>query len=459
VRNDTLHVRGKCSMNRSPLSYLRGWLIPSEVTKWTAAGIIGAEQGERIRGEYSASGCAPRVSDYSRLTFFALSASALALAVGFVVTDHWREIHVAGKVGVALIAMIAAHAAGYWYRFHADQSARSEAYFFAASLLFGCVMLAAVDDYYAASPYRSQFLALAVLAWAVGTLPLACAVGSFPLLALAVALATGWLVSHVMITGESKRTWAFAAMALGLLRWSYVHRSRGLFVLSLISLLAWWCMLAVAEDLGVEGIFWMAAVGPLLMLVGLRHDDTDPFAPIYRSMGTAWSALGVLALTVPSVSQDLMSTGHTLRFWLAVIGAVGVAVVLKPGSHPIRLGRDWQPLALLASVTLLPAVLGALIFWLGWSAVTTYVLVAVFNAAALIVVIRLVAAGASCAGCLMAGVAYFVVWVVALAFDLSGSLTYAAAILAVSGAVLLVAGRLPVVQRFFSHEAVPTEVV
>src|SRR5262245_40083916 len=78
---------GKCSMNLNPLPWLRGTLIRSEIGKWTAAGIIQTDQEQRICQQYDQACCGIAVGDFARLTLFALSATAMMLALVLVATD------------------------------------------------------------------------------------------------------------------------------------------------------------------------------------------------------------------------------------------------------------------------------------------------------------------------------------------------------------------------------------
>src|SRR5262245_28781451 len=188
-------------MNLNPLPWLRGYTVRPELAKWTQSGIIQPDQAQRIDAQYDRSCCGMTASDAARVSLYGLSAVAMLLALVLVMADHWRGIYLPLKVGIALLSMVLAHAAGYWYRFHDPDNPRSDAAFLIGTILFGCVMLLAVDQYYAASPYRSMAFAWTLFAWSAGTLPLAWVLSSIALLALSCVLGAAWVVGLVLATG------------------------------------------------------------------------------------------------------------------------------------------------------------------------------------------------------------------------------------------------------------------
>jgi hypothetical protein len=446
-------------MNLNPLPWFRGQLIRPELAKWTAAGLIQPDQEQRIGEHYDQDCCGVAVSDSARTAFFALASFSTLLALTLVIVDHWREVYLPMKVSAALIGMSVAHGFGYWYRFHMDEERRGNTWFFVGCIIFGCAMLMAVDQYFARSPYRNQPFGWVLFAWAAGTLPLAWVLGSRAMLGLASIVGTAWVVWHIATTGSGGPTPVFVAQQLCLLRWSYANRARSLFVVTLLGVIVWWCMLTVAEGWGREGFFWIAASGPLLYLIGLRHDAGHPFAAIYKTVGMSICLLALPALAMASVSRDLVESGHMLRFWLVAAAAIGGMIMIVGAPRRVEFASDWPAIAVLVSVTVLPAAVGLIAFGQGWMVPGTILLVAIFNAAVLLAVISLVFRGmsTSCSGCVAAGVVYFGLWVVLVVTDLAGAWTAAAIIFAVAGAVLLTVARLHSREQVSNHETVSTE--
>lgn len=452
-------------MKWNPLSWLIGRVIRAESSKWTTAGIIHAEQEQRIGDQYDQECCGLAVADCAKLTLFGLAAVAMVLALMLVTDVHWQQIHFALKVSLVLLCMAVAHGTGYWYRFQMNATRRGDACFLVGTILYGVALLLVSEQVHVPELYPWAFFA-----WAAGTLPLAWVLGSCSMLALANVLATVWVVWHILVSGEPAYTLLFVFQGLCLIRWSDANRARGLFVMSLLSLILWWCMLTVAEGLGHEGFFWIATLGPLLMLIGLRHDESHPFASIYKTAGMSLSILVLLVLSLPSVSADLMGISHAPRemislpaqstfvlwFWLCAIAGTGVVLWLVPAPRRLNIRREWPVLAALAGVTLLPVALG-----LVGLRIAAIVLPAIFNAAAVAVVVGSVICGASknCSSCVALGIVYFAAWVVLLICDLSlsGNLTTAALIFAVAAAAILVTVRFWSKKQASSNETVSAE--
>jgi hypothetical protein len=320
-------------------------------------------------------------------------------------------------------------------------------------------VLMILDGYYATSLYWSSMLAWGLFVWAAGTLPLAWVLGSMSLLMLANAMGLAWIIAHVVVTGDAGITVLFAAQGLCLLRWAYTNRSRVLFVVTLASLLVWWFMPAVAHGLERAGCFWIATAGPLLTLIGLRHEEEPPFAPIYKKVGTVLYALMVPFLSMPSVSRVLMESSIKQNEWLIVGLVLGIIVLYVPTSRRFNYARDWLALAALSAVTALPAVLNILSYGQGMISITTGLLTAVFNAAAVGIVVWLIIHGAesNCSSSVMLGIAYFVVWAMLLSVDSAPDWTYAAVIFALSSAAVLLLARHYSRRQESPYETVPNE--
>ncbi len=444
-------------MKWNPLPWLVGRSLWSELPQWTAAGIIQAEQERRIGEHLDRPCCGIDITTATKITLCAMAAFALVLAVVLVTCDQWEFIPFAAKIDTTAVGALACYGAGYWFRFHRDTTKQCDGWFLAGSLLYGaCVWLIFERDHLLGMyPWVFFF-------WAAGVLPLAWVLSSSLMLSLSCVLGSIWVVWHIAVSGSATFTSLFVALAMCLFHWAYTNRSRGVLTLSLLSFVLWWSMLAVASDLGRQGFFWVAGLGPVLYLIGLRHDDDNSFADTYKKVGLGLTAAVLLALAMPSVTADLMTTGHLLRYWLCGVTAAGVLVAVVPLPRLLDWRGDWPALAVLAAVTLVPGLLGVATLALLDERATTAAsigLAALFNAGAVAVSAALVLHGATsrCMGSLALGASYFLVWVVAIGFDLAGQLRSAALILAIAAATLLVIVRIWSRKQNLSNEAVTSE--
>jgi hypothetical protein len=431
-------------MNLNPLPWLRACVIRSEVKAWTACGLIQSDQEQRICREYDQKCCGMDASALARLTLYAFSAVAMLVALALVTADHWRQIPLAFKLVVCVVSMLVAHGAGYWYQFHQNKGRLGEACFFAGTILYGFVVLSLLDQYYFGTAYWSPMVGWGLFLWAAGSLPLAWVRGSIPLLLLSDVLGFAWVLAHVRNTSDAAITILFAMQGLCLIRWAYTNRSRSLLLVTLISLLLWWSMLVMAEGLGRAGVFWIAAAAPLLGLIGLRHEESHPFTPIYKRVGISLAGLVIPLLALPSVSDALMRSRFGQNDWLLIGVVLAIIILYVPSSQRFDYQQYWLVLVALLSVTAIPAMLRIVFHGSDFVSVGTAILTALFNAAAVAVVVWLIKRGAvaDCMGNVAAGIAYFSVWATLLAMDMVGRWTELAVVFALSAAATLVAARL-----------------
>jgi hypothetical protein len=356
--------------------------------------------------------------------------------------------------------MVAAHAGGYWLRFHWNWPLRANASFFAGCVLFGSVLLVSLDHYFADTGSWPIAMSWSLLVWSAAILPLGWVLDSLALLILANLLGAGWVLAHVVATGMAASTSLFVIECLCLLRWAYTNRSRTLFVVTLGSLVVWWAALARAEGMDRSSVYWLAAIGPLLLLIALRHDDAHPFARLYAGIGIACSGLVLLVLSLPSVSRSLMAVSFQQNVWLLVGLSFAIIILYVPTPRRIEYRRAWPGLALLTAVTGLPAALNIVSFGTELGDEATWLMIALFNAGAVAVAVWLIVEGAGRdrISWVAGGVAYFVIWCLLISADLAGNWTQAAAMLAVASAAILIVVRF-VLRRQVAHEAVSVESV
>lgn len=440
-------------MRLNPFDWLvRRWL-QRELPRWSAAGVIRPEQQEPIRDQYAKDTDGLTGERATKLVLLALCTLLLTVALLLVTVDHWRSTPWPLKIGPTLALLAAAHASGYWYRFHQNQPHRGDWLFLLGTLLYGCAIGLWVEADRGSS---AGVLPWAFFLWALGTLPLGLVLGSCRMLVLTAALTTAWFVGLMTIWHQS--AYLCVGFAAFLVDWAYKNRSRELLTVALLSAILWWCLIPLPFGLGRQGFFWIAALGPMLMLVGLRHADGHPFSAVYEWAGRIVTASAVLAASLPSVTSDLMASENGLRFWLLGLAVVGAAIAFVPGPGRIELRRDWRLLVPLAAFTVLPSLV-----WLStepdWPFSDTFAawfLAVIFNVAAVAVgvalVLRGVAGGSAATGCV--GIAYLTAWAVLIVVEFSAARTTAAVVFVVAAAAMLAAAHYGSLLRSISHDGV-----
>jgi hypothetical protein len=375
---------------------------------------------------------------------------------------YWRAIPFVARFSVPLVVMIACHTLGYWFRFLNDRVPLGNQLFLAGSILYGLALAVLVEPIVHAQQLRAGELYPAVLfLWTAGMLPLSLVLSSPAMLVLSNLVAIVWFVSHMSAGSGVGFTLLYLAVFLFSIHWSYSTRSLGLATVCWLGLAIWWGMMPVAEDVGREGYFWVAALGPLLLLAGQRHADDDPFAVPCKRLGALFALAALLAIAKPSVCTDLVSPDSVVSAWLCVLAALGIALALGPAPRRLDYRTDWPTLAAVAATTFVPGVLGTATRMSGGAgiAATAVGLALLSNTAAVAVALGMVIWGAQSqrASRMLLGVLYFVAWVLVICLDLTGRLSTAALILTLASPAVWVTGRYWTRWLGTTHEAIPRE--
>jgi hypothetical protein len=218
--------------------------------------------------------------------------------------------------------------------------------------------------------------------WAVGALPFALALETRALHALVVALLGLWAGMEVLEFGHLG-AWLFGrwdglpngAYSLPLLAlpgivWAY--RKQSVQTLTLyVMLLTWWTFLQpFAWHLDSNPVYFVGAVGALLLVIAECHAAGSRFAIPYRYYGSLLVGGVLVPLSFYQFNRHLMPEWRGLVLPPLVLAAVGMAIVLltrqnrrEPagsvaGGSGLRaaMGRQMIPLGISFLMVLLPAI-------------------------------------------------------------------------------------------------------
>jgi uncharacterized membrane protein len=418
---------------------IREWLR-RETPRWTAAGVIDADTERRILEHHGDAADATAVRPNGRTVPLALAAVALCLAVGLIACDQWRATPFAAKVGVAVVLMAATHATGYWFRFYRDDACRGNVLCLIGSLCYGSALLLVADQAGLAELYPWMFFL-----WAVGTLPLGLVLSSLPLLLLTSVLATVWFVWQMATPTGATSVSLFLGFVLCLLHWAYTNQSRVLLVATVAALVLWWSMFPIALDLGRQGFFWIATLGPVLYLVGRAHGDDGASARVFRAFAAPLTLVGLVATALPSVAADAIAADNTMRHRLVALPVLLLCAAVWWRPIRPRLACDWAMVGLLAVLSLLPAALGLVTHGSAVLDATTAGAILATLLGTFVVAYGAVAmvkgAATNRHGCTLLGSTSLVAWAMLLVIDLADRLLLAAFILGLVGTALMFVAR------------------
>ena len=263
-------------VNRQTLEWLR-----AEVQLWQKEGLLSPAQAQGIlaRPGYGETLAEP---PSRRLTKLLAILGGLLVGAGLIlfISSNWRVIPNAAKLILVLETIIGAYFAGYRLRFGpSPRPGLAAGFFFLGAIAYGSGIFLVAQIYNFHADWRTG-----ILYWFLGTLPLAYAVDSRPVL---------WLSLSTLIL---------------------------------------WCATRFEDTGGVFLVLWQG-LGGLLMAasyVHLRHLQHRRFAKIYFGLGSGLVLFTTLMMTFDGIATSLAvgrATGEFVALCTALLVLCSVAFV------------------------------------------------------------------------------------------------------------------------------------
>jgi uncharacterized membrane protein len=353
----------------------RAWLA-GELDAWRAAGIVTVDQVKAVLGLYVTSTEASRREQSKMLrTLVAMSGLLVAMGVLLLIGYNWEAMPAAAKVATVFAAIIGAHGLGFWLRYGVGNRVLSETAFFFGCLLYGAGIWLIAQVFHVSGHDPDAFWW-----WAVGVLPFALMFETVLLHTLLVALLAIW-AGYEILGFSDIGAWffgrwpvapngAFSLLILAAPGMWWAYRKQSAAALGLyVPLLVWWVALQpFAWGLKANPVFFIGAVGGLLLLVAETHRPGSTMAIPYRFYGAGLIAGVLVPLsfkefnTHGAVPAEILK-GIYLNCAIVVMGAAGLTVValmrrrskLKPLSEELlEIGRrQWMPCGSIALMVFL----------------------------------------------------------------------------------------------------------
>jgi uncharacterized membrane protein len=316
----------------------QAWL-QDELGVWRRDGIITEQQAQRITGLYQGAGeIAEQRRSKSVFVLMAAAATLVGLAVLLLMGYNWSQLDRLTKLGIVLGVVAVTHALGFSLRYGKQAKRASELVFFLGCVFYGAGIWLVAQAFHLDSHYPDGFWW-----WAVGVLPFALCLETRLLHALVVGILGVWAGLEILEFGFLGG-WLFgrwdaipnAAYSLPLLAlpgiiWAYKRQSVP--TLSLyVPLLAWWTVLQVfAWKLGSNPIYFVGAVGALLLVAAECHRPGSRFAVPYRYYGSLLVGGALVPLSFLKLNKELAGDYSRLAVPPTVLAIVAFAVVLLTG--------------------------------------------------------------------------------------------------------------------------------
>jgi uncharacterized membrane protein len=353
----------------------RAWLL-DELGLWRSEAIVTDQQAQRIADLYEGAGeMAERGRSRAVMVLMAAAATLVGLAAMLLIGYNWEELGRGTKLVIVLSTVAATHAFGFSLRYKKNAAGLSETVFFLGCLFYGAGIWLVAQVFHINAHYPDG-----IWWWAVGVLPFALCLQTRLLHALFVALLALWAGQEVLNFGHlggwlfgrwdflPNGAWSLPLLAAPGLLWAYRNQSVktvGMYV----PLLAWWTVLQpFAWRLDSNPIYFVGAIGALMLVVAECHAAGSRFAIPYRYYGSLLVGGVLVPLSFHKFNQYLMPEWRALVIPPAVLAVVAVAIVLltqrssgKTGSATSSLGetiaaRQLIPLGISLLMVLLPSI-------------------------------------------------------------------------------------------------------
>jgi uncharacterized membrane protein len=326
----------------------RAWLL-DELSVWRQNAIVSDQQAQRISDLYEGVGeLAERGRSRAVFVLMAAAATLVGLAALLLIGYNWNDLARGSKLLIVLGVVAATHACGFSLRYTRNAAALSETVFFLGCLFYGAGIWLVAQAFHINAHWPDG-----VWWWAVGVLPFALCLETRLLHALFVALMALWAGQEVLEFGHlggwlfgrwdflPNGAYSLPLLALPGLAWAYKKQSVktvGLYV----PLLAWWTILQpFAWDLHSNPIYFVGAIGALMLVVAECHAPGSRFAIPYRYYGSLLVGGVLVPLSFHKFNQYLMPEWQGLVVPPAVLAAVGFVIVLLTRAG--RASRDSSP--------------------------------------------------------------------------------------------------------------------
>ena len=363
-------------MSKRPINpKQRAWLM-DELSLWRRDAIVTEQQAQRITDLYEGAGeLAERGRSRAVFILMAAAATLVGLATLLLIGYNWNDLERGSKLIIVLGVIAATHAFGFSLRYKRNAAALSETVFFLGCLFYGAGIWLVAQAFHIDSHYPDG-----VWWWAVGVLPFALCLETRLLHALVVALLGVWAGIEVLnfdhLGGWLFGRWewlpngAYSLPLLALPGIVWAYRKQSVKTLGLyVPLLAWWTVLQpFAWKLDSNPIYFMGALGALMLVVAECHAPGSRFAIPYRYYGGMIVGGVLVPLSFHKFNQYLMPEWRALVLPPAVLAVVAVAIVLlarrtgrsgdSPGNHPgwMVAGRQTIPLGISLLMVILPMI-------------------------------------------------------------------------------------------------------
>jgi uncharacterized membrane protein len=318
---------------RQPLSEQQhGWLA-EQLAAWSTADIVSADQVEKILSLYES--VEQRQDRRRSWLLYTLSALAMVLfgaATMLLVGYNWESLPAAAKLVLIFGAITLTSGTGIYLRYWRNARLASDAFLLLGCLFYGAAIWLVAQIFHMSAHYPDG-----MFWWAAGVLPLAIVVDSLVLHALLVVLIGTWCgmeMTQFSRLGGLLFGWRFPipnscyqALLMAAPGLYLAYRTNSFWRVALyVPLFTWWTLLQpFAWRFDGNQVFFIAAVGALLLVIAESHVSGSKLAIPYRAYGALLVSGALIPMSYWSFNEYHWNN-HVSPF--AVIGMSAAILML-----------------------------------------------------------------------------------------------------------------------------------
>ncbi len=424
------------------------WLV-GELETWQREEIVSPEQSSRILALYETpSEVADRRQSLAMITLMGLAAVMVGLAALLLVGYNWDAMPAVVKLTLIFGSILVAHGVGFHLRYQRGHKIASEVAFLLGCLFYGVGIWQVAQIFHIQSHYPNG-----IWIWAVAVLPMALCLETPLLHVLFAGLMAIWAGTEILGFGElgmwffgrwhalSNGAYSLPLLAAPGVLWAYRKRSVAT-VAVYVPLLAWWIVLQpFAWDWETCAVFFIGAVGGLLLLVSQVHPQGSPLRVIYRLYGVLMAAGVLVPMSFYEFNKEIFHwhpwKDYQVSGLLAAPAIVALSIVViglaaffsrqsterrasLPDSMMAIVRGQWLPLGFIFLMAVLPALNTILIITGDNPALAALLTTVSANLAMMVLAVWLIHIGLDedRGQPFAAGVIYFLLWAVFRYIDL-----------------------------------------
>ncbi|QDV88145.1 DUF2157 domain-containing protein [Planctomycetes bacterium TBK1r] len=355
----------------------RVWLV-GQLDDWQLQGVLSADQADRILDLYETQAeLSERKRSTALLTLMGVAALLVGLGALLLIGYNWNAMPDVLKLLLIFGMIVGTQGAGFVLRFNRHATLLSEVVFFLGCLFYGAGIFLTAQIFHLNAHYPDG-----VWWWAVGVLPFALCLDTLLVHTLLVALLAIWCGMEIIRFGEiglwffgrwggiPNGAYSLPLLAFPGLMWAYRKGSVATVALY-VPLLAWWIILQpIAWDMEEETVYFIGAVGGLMLVIAESHSSGAPFAIPYRLFGVLLAAGVLLAMSFHEFNEEIQRSAFDARSGVLALvivmlsmAIISVTAVFKRHQSPEKLSvvsqigqivrRQWLPIGLVLLMVML----------------------------------------------------------------------------------------------------------